>query len=285
MKVDWKNPQRGSKGEQFAMGDCPVCSKESKFHIDFTGKYGCFKCKAHGTIYDFLRWLHEESVKATVEYSPLSIDRNLLNGVGLASWEICRSVLTGDWLVPGWSIHGKLNQLYRYKRVVDNKGRERMATVPTPGLGHQLMGVNLFNQSNLICFLCEGWSDGVALWETMMQAKHSDTGLLSTSNKDLSLLRDANVLACPTASVFFESWLPLFSGKVVNLMFDNDHPRSHAQTGKPIDGAGITHARRIARMLHTASNPPEQVNVVKWGDFVCNPELPDGFDVRDELCA
>lgn len=284
--LDWQRAV--DRNEHWAMGNCPLCSREGKFGVcmdggDRPGMFKCLKCGENGSAITFLRWLHDQSVSATTEYHSLSVDRKLLNGGALVQWGVCRSILTDDWLIPGYNIDGKLCQLYRYMKVVED-GKKRMAAILTPTLGHQLFGVNLWKPDNLVVFVCEGWSDGVALWEVMSQTKEVDGEWHPTSNVESSLLADSNVIATATCTTFFESFCPLFAGKIVNLMFDNDHPRTHAKTGKPIAPAGLDNMKRIARMLHAAKEPPETINLLKWcNDDWVDRSKPTGHDLRDEL--
>lgn len=275
INLNWEKAVRDK--EENASGDCPLCGRDDKFGVNLeTGQYKCFKCSESGNATVFLRWLHEQSIAATNEYNPLTVDRKLLNGAALIQWEVCKSTLTDDWLIPGYSLDGKVCQLYRYM-----KNGDRMATMPTPTIGHYLQGLGAWKPDNLIVFICEGWSDGVALHEVMAQCKQTDDGWFPTSNYEASMLADANVVAAPTCSTFHESWCSLFSGKVVNLLFDNDHPGTNKQTGKPTPPGGLAGMQRIARMLLTYKEPPESIQFLEWGKEGYNLELKSGFDIRD----
>jgi hypothetical protein len=288
VSVNWKHPSEGSTG-LYAMGDCPFCGRENKFKVEVeSGIYGCFKCEVQpGNISTFLKWLHEKSVERTTEYHKLSVDRGLINGVGLVQWGVCKSIMTGDWVIPAFNSQGTLNQLYKYVWV---KSEKRMVTMPTPLGHHGVHGVNLYRPENMIVFVCEGWSDGVALYEMLLQMKQDEEGHFHlTGNPDKALINDANVIAVPTASSpsseSFVRYLPLFSGRVVNLMFDSDHPRINEKTGEQVDGAGIHHMRRVARLLHGAHSPPEAINFLNWGEFGCDKTRKSGWDVRDHINA
>lgn len=268
------------EGDKEATGDCPFCSRDGKFSINLdTGKYQCWVCKEVGNIYIFLCKLWELSDKATSNYQELATDRKLRNPDTLVHWELCRSITTGDWLVPGYSHDGKLQQLYRYV-----KNQERTLLMPTPTLGHKIFGVPKFDSKKQNVYLCEGPWDPQSLWEHLASHKMGDDGVLvETSNLDKSLLADANVLGVPTCTTFQEEWCVLFGGKNVNLMFDNDHPRVHPVTGKPIKPAALEGMKRVAGIMSHSKTPPSSIQFLKWGEQGYDLTLPSGYDVRDKL--
>lgn len=237
-------------GDKDALADCPMCGRADKFGVEIaTGKYHCFPCDAGGGKRKFLDWLHAESEQATtkVDYQELTKSRGLQNLSTLIHWGVCKSTLSGDWLVPGYNIEDGLNQLYRYVRT--SKGTRLL---PTPTFGHRLFGATtgLFDIDSPITFVCEGPWDAMVLWETLREAKRED----------------CNVLGVPGCSTFSKAWLPVFAGRTVNLMYDNDHPRKHPKTGKTIAPAALHGMRRVARMLMACSEPPSEVNFLQWED-------------------
>jgi hypothetical protein len=268
-----------------ASGDCPFCGRDGKFGVEVeTGLWNCFVCKegnekGGGNSSVFLRKLWEVSDAATSDYSELSEERRLLYPDTLLHWQVSQSLTTGKWLVPGFGSKGALNQLYQYTEV-----NGKMRLLPTPTHGHQLHGLNLFDPTKQTMYICEGPWDGMALWEVLRQAKLNDVGdLVATANEERSLAADANVLAVPGCNVFFETWLPLFAGKHVVLMFDNDHPRKNEATGRDVEPAGLVGMQRIAKILAAAKQPPESIRYLCWGDNGVDLTLPGGFDVRDAL--
>ena len=266
-------------GDTQAIGECPFCGKEGHFIVSIgTGKWDCKVCGESGNHYIFLQKLWTESDKATADYSILQETRDLKYPDTLMAWQVARSTTTGDWLVPGYGATGRLSQLYRY--VTSEK---RSLLVPTPTLGHRLHGVNLYDKNKSSVYLCEGPWDAMVLWEIFGLTKETDDGLRPTANQRQNLLADTNILAVPTCTVFEESWVPLFSGKDVYLMYDNDHPRKHPKTGKRVAPAGWSGMRRVARVLSTVKNPPASINCLTWGKNGHDPELPSGYDLRDKL--
>ena len=273
--LTWKD------GDKEAVGECPFCGREDKFSVDIeTGKWQCFKCTEAGNIYVFLQKLWVESDKAMTDYSSLVLldNRGLEHPDTLTAWQVVRSITTGDWLVPGYGATGKLSQLYRY--VTSEK---RSLLMLTPTLGHRLHGVNLYDKSKSVVFLCEGPWDAMVLWEMLSCTKETDDGLRATANRKHSFLADVNVLATPTCTVFEKSWLPLFSGKKVYLMFDNDHPRKHPKTGKLVKPGGWSGMERVTGMLSSAEKPPDSIGCITWGKEGHSLELPSGYDLKDKL--
>ncbi len=163
-------------------------------------------------------------------------------------------------MVPGYNIEGELKQLYRY--IPTAKGKKLLAT---PTAKHQLFGISLYDVGKPITFICEGPWDAMVLWEALGEAKRED----------------CNVLGVPGCSTFSKIWLPLFAGKTVNLMYDNDHPRKHPKTGKTVAPAALSGMRRVARMLMACSEPPSEVNFLRWGEKGYDLNRPSGFDIRD----
>ncbi len=265
--LNWKD------GDKEAIAECPFCGREDKFSVDIeTGKWQCFVCGGVGNFYVFLQKLWNESDKRTTDYSVLAERRGLRHADTLMAWQVVRSITTGDWLVPGFGATSKLSQLYRY---VSNEKRSLL--LPTPVLGHRLFGVNLYDKSKSAVFLCEGPWDAMVLWELLGQAKDVDGELKSTANRSQSILGDANILAVPSCTVFAESWLPLFAGKDVHLMYDSDYP------GITEKSAGWSGMQRVSSILLNAKNPPASINCIVWGESGFDPKLPSGYDLKDHV--
>ena len=284
--VDFHTEENGQ-----AIADCPFCGKEGKFSVEIdTGKFRCFVCgtgneRGGGNAYVFIRKLWEVSYESTKDYSEFLTNRKLLSSETCVIWEIAKSFMTQDWLVPGYDASGKMNQLYRYIKTPD-----RYTLFPTPGLAgkfnHGLHGMGHFDKSKQEIYVCEGFGDGMTLWETLRQTKVTDDATLTlTANESASMLSDINVLATPGCLVFSSAWLPLFDNKVVCLLYDNDHERKHPKTGKMVVSGGFVGMQRAARMLLGAKNPPRQVNWLKWGERGFTEEYPTGYDVRDLINA
>lgn len=276
--LDWQIGETEAKADE-----CPWCGHDEFSVNRDTTLWQCFSCGEKGNSSVFLQHLWNVSDAETTDYSVLSETRGLRYPETLMHWGVVFSTLTQRWLVPGYDASGKLRQLYKWVEV-----RNRSLLIPTPTLGHQLHGVNLYDKEKSIVYLCEGPWDGMVLWEWLRGKKlvngpEGQTTLASTANQEASLIGDASVLAVPGCQVFDDSWLSLFAGKVVNLMYDNDHPKKHPKTGKMIAPAGPGAMQRIGRLMMESEKPPLNVNYLRWGENGFDSELPDGFDVRDAL--
>lgn len=271
----------GWRGKEQATCDCPWCGREGKFVVKVeTGEWRCYVCaegseKGGGNVYTFLRLLHDKSDAATNGQSKaLAAERRLLHAETVTYWRVVQSILTKRWLVPGYGVDGKLNQLYKYEQGPDG----RMVLKATAGLHHQLHGMNLWDPRKREIYLCEGPWDAMALWEVLRSAKPDEGGGYAlTANEDRSLLARANVIAVPGCSTFVEGWLPLFNGRVVHLLYDSDHPREKAGS------AGWEGMKRVAKLLAAHQQPPKEIHCVHWGEKGYDPGLQSGADVRDVL--
>jgi hypothetical protein len=265
-----------------ANGECPFCSKP-KFSVEIaTGLYRCLVCatgtdKGGGNIYTFLRKLHEacgtEGIEELAETNELEPDT-------LIEWGIVKSIITGEWLVPGYSVDGQIHNLYRYA-----KSSESMALKGTTGIHHQLFGMQFWDDSKEIVVVNEGWKDGMAMWEIVRQAKETEEGFKVTGNVDSSLYGNMNVVAVPGCTTFLDSWLSLFADKIVYLAYDNDHPRTH-ENGKEIRPGGFDGMKRTAALLSAYKEPPKEIHYLAWSkETGYNMDLPHGYDCRDMLHA
>jgi hypothetical protein len=276
-----------------------------------------------GNISGFLRQLWEEFDKAAKkeDLEALAAERGYLNASTLSRWGVCKHLVTGQWVMPGFNHEGKLCNLYRWvdEKVLDKQtgrmiltGRRRM--IPTAGLqpGHHLhamlsgqpvdgAGAGLMPQLGTggkgkidTIYLCEGPFDAMALWEVLSRCRRLvDDRLVETGNPSVSMLANAVVLAVPGCNVFYEQWAPLFAGKQVYLLYDNDYPKPHPKTGTEIGLQGWRGMEHVCKVLADAGELPSQVLCVRWGKVGkggtgASPEpvnlgLKNGYDVRDCL--
>lgn len=290
---------RGSDSE--AIAECPWCGRGSKFSVTVaTGLWRCFTCNEGtesdkpikgGNAYVFIRKLWERSAANTRpdELEQLGAELGLQHAVkSLPRWGVCKSFIDQRWLIPGYNAAGDMNQLYSYRfKQGEDGGKDRWVTFPTPKLSdsvrHGLHGIQHYVESKPEVHLCEGWKDGVAYYDALGSVKRNDAGkLVLTGNEAASLLGSINVLAVPGCETFFESWLPLFRDKDVTILFDNDLPRKHPQTGADIPPGGLSGTKRVAGFLLDVAR---SIRYLQWGAEGYNTGLPSGFDVRDQLCA
>ncbi len=273
---------RGSE----AVGECPLCSRPGKFFASAeTGQWQCKVCGQAGNAVTFLRvlWNHSDAATSVQQLRPLADDRRLLDPMTLTAWGVCRSLVDGAWLVPGYDRHGKLYQLYRRTPMLHKNGAWVNTLLPTPevwpaGRGHGIhMASMSFDPDKPNIAVCEGPWDGMALWEAMACAKQIDGILELTGSPASSMLNDWNVIAVPGCSSFAREWLPIFKGRRVVLAFDSDHPNKTSGTC-----AGFEGVKRVTKLLHGVAR---SVEYLKWGEAGHDPVLKSGFDVRDMLTA
>lgn len=291
----WHGVELRDNGNQ-AIGDCPFCGKEDKFYVSLqTGQYDCKSCTDKGNVYTFFSKLWEMSIVQR-NTPDLANERGLVWAQTLDEWGYRESWLTEEWILPGRNVEGKINQLYRYvpTKVKASDGSEtdevKYRWFCTPGLSenderHGLFFSPRYHPKREIIYLCEGPWDAMTLEEVLRGTKLAMDGrLMETANEDVALISSANVLAVPGCGTFYESWLPLFSGKRVVFLYDNDHPRENKKSGKTIPPGAVTGMRRVAEMMGRAEEPPAEVHYLKWGhEEQYSLDLKDGYDVSDLL--
>lgn len=277
VELDWH-------GKEDAIGDCPFCGRERKFRVNVkTGLFRCLVCsegsaKGGGNSYSFLRSLHStsEQVDSTGVLEQVAKERGYLSADVLRAFECSASAINDRLMIPGYGADKKLNQLY-VRRMVDGKYRP----LPTPTHNHHIFGLNLHqNKPNVV--ICEGPWDAMALYEVFSYTKLTGEASEETSNPAESLLSEWDIIATPGCNVFNPSWIPLFAGKNVFILFHNDHPRVNEKTKQPIPSAGLAGAKRVTAMLMSGKKKPAGISYMKWGSESYHDESkPSGFDVRD----
>ena len=277
LDIQWR------KGTKDATCECIFCGAEGKFGIVAeTSQYRCVKCSASGNAGVFVRELLRLSEESTTDYEYLRESRGLVLPDTLVTWGICRSIVNGDWLIPGYNAEGKTIQAYRYASFDGGKPR----AIPTPVFGHQLFHCLSYDPTKPVIDLLEGPWDGLALYEIMGKVKEESEGVLQlTANARGNLLQRRNVLAIPGCGTFPEAWVGLFADKIVNLWCQNDHPGRNPKTGEPITPASYGGMQRIARMLMESDKPPLEINYCYWGDEGYDLAFPHGYDIRDSLIS
>lgn len=283
-----------TRGGGQAVGDCPFCGRGGHFYASpTTGQWDCKLCSASGNGASFLQQLWKVSDEATraEDYGELATDRGLLHPETLIHWGVAKSVIDGEWLVPGYNPQGKICQLYRY--TLPTYQSTKRALLAVTGLSHGMFGVPLFDKNKAWVKICEGLWDSMCLWETMGLTKIGRDGfsLEETGSQASSLLSDCNVIGVPSCNTFSDKWCELMAGKGTELLYDNDHHRVHPKTGARIEPAAKLGMKRTVGLLSRAEQPPLQISYLRWGqgsvDSVgCgeyDPSLPHGTDVRDVL--
>lgn len=283
VELVWK----GDSGQ--AKGDCPFCGKEAKFEVQIeTTKFQCWSCREKGEVKGFVRKLWEMSYEQTESYDELVEERGFLSMEALMMWGFAKSITTGEWLLPGYNHEGKIVQLYRY---VDFGGKKRFLATPTLNHGF-FKTTDELDPNKDTFYILEGAWDGPMFWETAKHSRIVNGSLQYTADVSKSILSKGEVIGLPGIQTFAPRWCPLFTGKNVVIIFDNDHPKENAKTKKIIAPAGLDGIRHVVGGLYS-DTPPDQTLYVKWGEGeydrdgtieqYYDEDLPSGFDVRDAL--
>lgn len=253
--------------------DCPFCGREKRLGIsnldDNDGRFRCVACDVGGNATSFAEKFHELCMTSTTDYRWF-VDHKGLPEDALRAWGLCKSVVTGEWLVPSYSAAKKVCNLYRYVSYRTEKGLLKYRFWQTPGLPQGVFGLNLLNEDSPNLDICEGWSDGVALWSSL--GKNKVTG--------------RNVIAVPGCGHFPESVLNFIDEKTVTLFFDNDYPTTKNGVTSQ---AGYDGLKRACKVIASAEEKPKATQFLAWdvhraeGGAGYTTEFPDGFDVRDML--
>jgi hypothetical protein len=276
----WHQMELLERGSQ-AITNCLFCDKPGKFYISIeTGEWKCHRCGESGNPMTFSRRLYEKSREGKCDLDNLATNRGLLDPGTLWEWGCCQSVITGEWLVPGYSIEGEVSQLYAY-RLIDGK----MRLLASPGLGQKIFATpGALTSKASTLYICEGPWDGMALWEVLglarlagksMGSGGDSIGLTLTGKVEESLRASAAVIAVPSAAVFFDTWAHVTAGREIALLYDSDHPIS----------AGFNGMKRAAGILGLAKVKPSRLLYLHWGDKGYDESRPSGYDVRDVLTA
>lgn len=278
-----------------AIADCPFCGREKKFSIRAdTGQWRCFVCNQGGevsekgnrggNVYTFIRHLWEEGREdAETRIDNLQRARGILYKSSLLEWGISVNKITGEWIVPGYDEDREIMTLYHYTH--DNLTK-KMRLFATAELGQQLCLPETFDESLDTIYVCEGVWDAIALYEALRFTKKEVEGYALTGAIPSSLGAKANVVAIPSCNVFKDEWFPLFAGKKVIFLFDNDHPRLHPKTKQPVPPAAFEGLRAIvARLASTAEHRPTSIHWLEWGPDGYDQEFPSGYDVRDVITS
>jgi ribosomal protein L37AE/L43A len=281
------------EGEEDARADCPFCGKPKHFFVgQQTGLWQCKVCggpsaKGGGNVYNFLRELHDYSVRYTpIENLEEIAKERRLPVEALERWGLCQSHIDGEWLLPGYGTKGITN-LYRWSLI---KGKR--ALVSTAGMDLTMLGYQFWDINKPDVFICEGPWDAIALEVAMMKLRVSGELNVPVYSGDKKAVRyaTANVLAVPGCNQFKEDWAKRFQGKNVYLAYDSDYPKRYAEGHKQAGEVIIEKGRpKVPGYLgmETASKLlfplAKSVYILDWGGDGYDSSLPDGFDVRDYL--
>jgi hypothetical protein len=263
-----------------ATGECPFCGKDKFFvglkDVDvkkFAGGWSCHVCGVGGNIGQFLERVWSESWR----FSRPSSEVNALVSLGeerglppqhLRAMGVCKSITTGEWIVPGYGGSGTIVNLFRWKPIGDG----RNAMMATPGEG--VLNLGYFRPNEVPADY-----DRVDVVEGVWDAAAWRWAL---SEADPARLDRTLIVGVPGCNVWTEAWGTLCAGKVVTILFDNDHPRTNPKTGVVTQPA-LAGVKRTAGMLASYSDPPKSVSYLCWGgDSGYHDEvITSGYDLRD----
>jgi hypothetical protein len=286
---------------------CPFCDKP-KFYIDTnTSRSDCKVCNWQdqykddkndpitGNHYGFIKYLWRISYTNTkpIDYQELSTDRRL-SVESLRRWGICKSVITGDWLVPGYGVKHPPNivQLYRrtrQKNKPDGTPRYELWITPgfTEGESHGIHLPRIVNGSSAITtelqeaetiYICEGVWDAVALDSVL----GSNTGSSFERNKPNG---NYVVIGVPGCGIFNKGWVRYIANKHVVFLYDNDHPKVNEKT-KTTYQPSLSGTKRAVGIMASQNDSSSHPLSVSWLDWNLDgkgydPDIPDKYDVRD----
>lgn len=272
---------------------CFFCDRDGKLHVNpENGLWDCKVCAKKGNVKDFLKGLWEESRKVKNDYSSLAKERKLLFPSTLEDWGLCKSIISGHWMLPGYAIDAltrrpKLSQLYLWREdPVEKRKRFICQGFENSDDGKKTthgLFVHRWDPKKREVHLLEGLWDGAAWSEILPRTKVEEGNYSAIGSPSSSLYADVNIIATPGANVFYESWCPAFAGKKVTILYDNDHSRKHEKTGSIIEGSGIAGTKRVVEQLSSFPERPESVHYLNWGPGGFDPSLPNRYDVRDHL--
>lgn len=280
------------KGGSQAQGECPFCGGGGKFFVGKeNGMYSCKSCPAKGNHWTFIRELYKISSRDEVFarlQSELEIiaEERRLDVKTLVAWGLTKSAVDQEWMLPSFAPPKpdgtrEVNNLYRWSLAKTKGGTFKRRLMATAELPAAMFGYQFWDQKKPDVFITEGPWDGMKLWETFRKAKLNESKeLVRTTDPEKSIYQDCNVLSVPGCETFKEGWEKFLAGKNVMLCYDNDHPRKHPKTGAILPPAGYEGLQKAARRIRTVAR---SVGILLWGRDGFDPNLPDGFDVRDLL--
>ena len=263
-----------SKGKEVST-DCPFCGKSGKLSINKeTSKWRCLVCGESGNGQTFIQKFYSLLTEEIYDYSQLEEERGVPEYI-LKLYGFVKNPYNNRWLIPGRNDKGEVVQLYKWTKI---EGKNRFLATPT--LSHGMFSCGDLSFKDEV-HLCEGVWDAMSLFQQLEHIREHE-GILVSCKKDHRDRKTSQVcvIGLPGCNVFNKSWAEAMFQKDVTVMFDNDHPKKHPKTGKRVDPAAITGAKRISSMLDSQAN---YLGVLLWGgegeDH--NPDEKDGYDLRD----
>ena len=270
--------QWGESEDNEAEGVCPFCTKERHLHVNMkTGMYHCKStyCGKSGNIYTFLGdyWAFCNEVNTRDEdLRVLADQRGLLHTGTLKRWRFAKSTLTDEWITPGYSLAGKVVNLYRWASI---EGKHRLLS--TPNCSNVLFGVHLWSKNKPEVHILEGAWDAMAYWERIGMIRKDGGRIIRTTDVVSSIRSGINIVGVAGYRSFNEQWAPVFEGLDVALLFHSDYPKTNPQTGVVADPAGYIGMENTYKLL----NGVKSTKIIDWGPKGYKEDAKDGYDIRD----
>lgn len=227
------------KGGQ-AVGNCPFCGKDGHFYVNTTSLlWDCKVCGEKGNYPQFLykaaMAYHEALREDPGKLRELSKDRKIAE-TALLKYHVGWDEVGKRYSVPVISGKGACCDIRLY--------RLGQKTRSSAGGSAGLFGAQFLNpgESSTV-YLCEGEWDTMALWWLLARNKAKGT-----------------VVGVPGANTFKRDWVPMFTGRDVQLLYDHDNA---GDQGERLARERLTGTTRTLTFLH-------------WPEAT-----PSGFDVRD----
>jgi hypothetical protein len=239
------------------LSDCPFCGKESHFYISSeTGRYECKVCNESGNVYTFIRHFYKnmdtenDSKVVKAKLRDLSQDRGLKEST-LLKFGMRYFSDQNEWIIPVRNLSGEIVTFRIYHpATVKTKGKGRALT----GIPLSMGGLETVKETTDTIWLLEGEWDAMAFYEMAEAEDVLDTNA---------------ALWLPGAGTFKESWLDVFNGKRIVLVYDKDR-------------AGFSGRKKAASILQEAGIKEDKILTVDWTKLA---DAKDGFDLRDFYTA
>lgn len=257
-----------------AQGTCPFCLKPNHMAVvTESGKWRCVRCDKSGNIYGFLKELYQATKESSTDdlLEPLSEDRGIamyaLKKMGIVA---CQN---GEYLVPSYNTKGSLANL---SKILFDESKGKYVVWSTPGCNQWPFGRISNPPVSGPLWIMEGLWDAAKQFEVLNRTCLRD-GKYILSPPHRSLAKQCDVLGLPGCKSFNKTYLPFIKDRDLILVLDSDHPDE--KRNGAVDGyEGI---QRVLEVIHEEGVYPSSMRAVQWGPDGYNPELPDGYDVRD----
>lgn len=252
---------KGDSGANQVYGVCPLCGSYSSkidavkpsFYINPENKkWDCKICYPQGGGYQtYLKEIYDSALKATTDKDllRLSAKKTGVKVKTLKDFEVVYSPRINQFLIPVWDMEKK--ELYNLRRYSTKSNILKNA----PGCKAILYNLWQLPKDHLTIWLCEGEWDAMIMHQIIQELKLDRTAVISA----------------PGAGVFNANWQHYFRGKIVHVIYDNDHDT--VKNGRLVIGAGKAGQKKVESIL---GSTPKQLDYINW---LSNHD--SGFDLRD----